>query len=475
MLSVKLLHLLKGSSRTAGNTDTMLGIFVCMMIVVSLSCEPSLAGEAQNKKLLEATARGDLAVVEHVLDNGADIDVRNDAGYTALQVAVIKGHKDITALLVLRGAKIDAEPKGESYSRYLFNTPLRKQGTALHMACASGRMDLAEILINAGANVNAKVSSLGSTPLHMAIWGTWKQTDQDVVGQLVRFLINKGACVNASDNIGERPLDYACRFEMEDIITLLLSQGASVVTYKDGQPSFQIVTVIHCPQVTRALLKEDTATLSLLPTVLHLASYYGKVSVIELLLSHGVDVNARDKIGFRNLKNELDANRDPYLVALSNSTGDSRSNDPKLLFGLLGMYRLEIQRRLRATRALCYFAQNFHTAGGTALHWASAGNRADVAELLLSKGVDIHASDEEGHTALHVASAVHSPEVVRILLAHGADVNARDNNDMTALAWAKRSESSVSSRYNRYQDYCDYDKTDYPRVIELLKAHGAEE
>lgn len=445
---------------------------LCVMSCLLLWGGPCFAGRTPNEKLIEAATQGNLAAVAKVLTEGAvDVNERDSLGYTALHKAVIHRHREVVDTLIARGADINAEPTGESYIRSLIGIPIEKQGTVLHMACATAQMDLAERLIAAGADVNAKAFPLGSTPLHVAIRNCASHQNQSIVKQLVKLLIAKGADVNSADNIGDKPLDYACCREQEEIVALLLDSGAEVATHdQDGRTSFNIVTAIACPYAIKALLAKDAGVKALLPAVFHLACFKGRKQTVEILLSHGVDINARDNIGFRSLKERVDASRDPYLAALRGAVGDSRP-----LFGLIGLHRIGIKRSFRMSRASCYEAKDVQTKGATALHWASLGNRADVAEFLLAKGAHIHAMDENGHTALHVASAVHGPKVVQVLLANGADVNARDNEGTTPLGWATKTWKWSETASSMYRDYCDFSESDYKKVKELLKAHGAQE
>jgi ankyrin repeat protein len=52
-----------------------------------------------------AAARGHAEVVQVLLETGADVNVKDKNGKTALMRAVIKGHKEIAEILKKSGAK----------------------------------------------------------------------------------------------------------------------------------------------------------------------------------------------------------------------------------------------------------------------------------------------------------------------------------------------------------------------------------
>ena len=69
----------------------------------------------------------------------------------------------------------------------------------------------------------------------------------------------------------------------------------------------------------------------------------------------------------------------------------------------------------------------------TLLHCAARNNRTEIVNLLLSKGADVNARDNDNRTPLHWAAYYGNTEIVNLLLSKGADVNARDNENRTAL------------------------------------------
>jgi C-terminal processing protease CtpA/Prc len=74
-----------------------------------------LDGETLGEKLFAAMSSGDFAVAQMCLVYGADVNAKDKHGFTPLQVARMRGHKELVELLLAKGADPDAEmpPAGE--------------------------------------------------------------------------------------------------------------------------------------------------------------------------------------------------------------------------------------------------------------------------------------------------------------------------------------------------------------------------
>ena len=84
---------------------------------------------------------GDTALVKKLLDEGADINAK-DEGLTLLMKAATEGYLKTAKLLVDKKADIDAKTD--------------EGNTALMAASMAGYTKIVELLVNAGANINAK-------------------------------------------------------------------------------------------------------------------------------------------------------------------------------------------------------------------------------------------------------------------------------------------------------------------------------
>ena len=85
----------------------------------------------------------------------------------------------------------------------------------LHYAVRNDNIDLVELLIEEGADVNAK-DDWGRTPLH------WAKSEE-----ITELLIEEGTNVNAKDDEGRSPLDWAVERNNRDTVYLLLKHGVT--------------------------------------------------------------------------------------------------------------------------------------------------------------------------------------------------------------------------------------------------------
>jgi cytohesin len=114
-----------------------------------------LVGTVFADPIHDAARNGDLAAVQAELDKGVDVDEGDDSWpeMTPLHYAADEGHTEVVELLIANGADVNAKDE--------------EGWTPFHLAAYWGGKDIVELLIAAGADVNAKNNWIG-TPLDIA-------------------------------------------------------------------------------------------------------------------------------------------------------------------------------------------------------------------------------------------------------------------------------------------------------------------
>jgi ankyrin repeat protein len=151
--------------------------------------------------LTRATVEGHECAVRLLAEHGADVNVVESDGYSALHYAAERGCEGNCIILLEHGAKVDATTK-------------TGRVTPLHLA---GSTEVALLLIAAGADVNAKDSE-NCTPLHYAVFDAGFCDDAEDIG---RVLLKAGADPSLRDDSGKTAMDYAVADSQAKFISVL--------------------------------------------------------------------------------------------------------------------------------------------------------------------------------------------------------------------------------------------------------------
>lgn len=206
-----------------------------------------------------------IEAIRVLADAGADLNVQDPEGATALAIAIINLHYDAAALLLDKGANpnlVDVTGMGPLYATVNMNTLQWIQGRPA--PALNGEVDAAALvtkLIDKGANVNAR---LLKPPL---------RRHHDF--QSDRFMGDGGT-----------PLFRAARLGDVALARVLLDRGADpFITKTDGTTSLMIAAGVGLAAVRGEdpnLVKPDED---------------GSIEIVTLLLDRGVDLNAANEVG----------------------------------------------------------------------------------------------------------------------------------------------------------------------------------
>ncbi len=173
-----------------------------LMATIAVSCN------RKREAVFEAVRRGDIEYVENTVRHGFPVDSRDELGAFALvHVAAMYERHEILKFLLEEGANL--EDKDDTGA------------TVLTYAAIIGNNDMVLELLARGANINHQ-DMFGATPLYHAMrkgnYGT------------VRLLLDAGARANLPIERGKFPIDMADEDTPAEIIELLEQAMASADT-----------------------------------------------------------------------------------------------------------------------------------------------------------------------------------------------------------------------------------------------------
>ncbi|MEG4057047.1 MULTISPECIES: ankyrin repeat domain-containing protein [unclassified Microcoleus] len=300
-----------------------------------------------------------------------DVNARDKSGNTPLHLAVDRGSQDIAELLIANGARVNVRNENGQ--------------TPLYRAIAIGHNDIAALLIKNGTDVN-NIDRYGTTPLHKAAhYGTV---------EILKLLIAKGAEINIQDNQRKTPLDIAVDLKLQDTVALLISKNPDVNSEdKEGRTLLHIALDFKLEDVAKQLIAKGAfvnAKNNLLQTPLHLAVAQGTQDIAELLIANGARVNPRNANGQTPLYQAIAIGHNDIATLLIKNGADVNNRDK---------------------------------CDTTPLHKAAHYGTVEILKLLIAKGATINATNCYGDTPLKIAETNWNPDgevAAKILKSRGA-------------------------------------------------------
>jgi ankyrin repeat protein len=268
-------------------------------------------------------------LVRMLIDANADLNIRDDQGFTCLDHCFHFGTYafDILHVLQFHGAQNSLFYAAYFGHHQLLSDLLRKGqdprivnrrflSTALHLAAESGNDRCVECLLDAECDTEMQ-DTHGRQPIHYAA-----ANDLDSVKLLLRYLAN----VNARDHEGLSPLDFTYDTTIQELLEVrgaILSLFGSVI----GGHADRVKILVE----QRADLMERN---KLERTVFHIAATFKNTAVLKVLtgarrhLGHEFcNVNAQDYIGWTPLHYAVEKRRTKAVEVLLKAGADPQIQD----------------------------------------------------------------------------------------------------------------------------------------------------
>ena len=360
--------------------------------------------------IVHAAGRGDLPLIDVLLEAGANIDVKSSwwAGGTSALMCVtgsmLRYDKEIAEYLIERGATIDA-----------------------HAAAGLDMLDTLETLIDGNPEVVHTLGSDGMSPLHFS-----------ATPRIADLLLKNGADINLRDRDHNGTAAQWTMSRCPEVCKYLLEKGveADVVLYcamgdvERAREEFQrnpdllrlrinvkdpegyIIPSENFSKVNTEQVNEvpggHVYAYQVGPTMplLELALKYKQPAIVDLLIDLGYEINLRDW----------------YMLV-----GQGPKRFDLLLKGFIAKGR-DINAQQKHRRGMW-----------TPLHWVAQRGLTVGVACLLENGANPNVTDEKGQTPLHfIAQKGVGKNQAALLIEHGANVNARDDAGLTPLDYAKK-------------------------------------
>jgi ankyrin repeat protein len=422
-----------------------------------------------------AVRADDLELTRMLLRAGADAKRANRYGVTPLQLAAVNGSVAAATALLEAGADPNVVlPEGE---------------TILMTAARTGQPDLLRVLLDHGAAVQAREKWYGETAL------MWAAAENHA--DAARVLLERGADVNvrsadlkfARRRTGQSvlslgswtPLMYAARENALDAARVLLAAKADLnLTDPDGATAL-VIAILNANYDFAAFLLDEGADPNVVDNEAGMGPLYAAIDMHRLAIGHGRPnprpsgrLDALDVVK-RLLDRKADANAvlKAPMFQRHHTMGDfalakgatpfmraAKSGDVEVMKLLLAAGADPTATMPNKATALMFAAGLGWRDGSPAAPSYDQGTPEEAVQaiaLLLDRGFDINAANDNGETALHLAVTNRgAPEIVRFLIAKGANLKAQNKRGQTPLAAAMASRKELGP------------------LIEILKAAGAQ-
>ena len=354
----------------------------------------------------------------------------------------------------------DAESNSAIQGNNLWEAKMRAsripEVTALHLAASMGLAKVASMLLKETPNIDA-VDETGKTALAVAMERGFEKA--------VEFLINSGASVDLHHEHGRGVLLLVAERNWRNVGDIIVAKARSKL--EEGEPAteecqIRFISATYDGDIAEVRRLADQPTFNLHDrerstgeTALFIAVEHENSLMVEVLLTSGVDVNAKDSRGqtalFRATRRQDEA---MIKLLLSRSIKvDNRDDEGRTAWSA------NVRSRNRNILGILLAAGADPSTRGlqgvSELYSAAKDGETDLVRFMLESGTNPSVQTEYDWAPLHWAASYGHVECVDLLIGAGANVSVRSDQGVTPLDLAIKSDQLI--------------------IIDILKRAGAKE
>lgn len=371
-------------------------------------------------------------IVKYLLSQkGNDVNKLTHDGRNYIFWAAYKGNLDIMQYLLDKGSRSDIiDDKG--YSLLTFTAAVGQKNPALY-----------DFIIKNGADVKNEKSKDGANVLLLLIPHL-----SDF--EMVDYFVNRGLNIHDKDNYGNGAFNYTARTGNIAMLKRLVEKGVDYKTInKNGGNAFifasegarGVVNGLDVYNYLKSLGLEPNITTKTQVNPLHNIAYNTKDSkIFDFFISTGADINQEDENGntpFLNASayNTLEIIK--YLFPRIKDINHGNSNGETSLTKAVARNKVDVvsfllQKGANANIAskegnnLAYYLVDSHDPDQEEDFYAKA-------KVLNQHGVDFSANQAKNNTLYHIAIQKQNLKLLRFLSKYDMDINAVNTDGLTVL------------------------------------------
>ena len=235
-----------------------------------------------NEAYFKAVSNGHFEQVTYYIDNGVNVDIKDNRGETALHKAMKNGYREIVKLLIKKGAN------------------LRDSKNLILLAAEKGYLDIVISLLKYENDSNIRKQALD---LAQKI-ATQKELFQGIQEQnydKVKKAIENNADLNEADMLSWSPLMNAVIKKDVNIVKLLVKNFADINYNNKNNETVLMKAVESADTYIVEFLLENKAKVNSRDlngnTALFYAVEYGDFDMVKLLIKYGAKINLKNNDG----------------------------------------------------------------------------------------------------------------------------------------------------------------------------------